>query len=143
MPELVAISHTPGKSWRQTIPPGVVIRIGRAPRQGWMVPWDPCISREHVDLVLEGDRLKVHCLENTTNPTYYREQPIREFTIGVGESFRISSTDFHFVETQAAPPPAPESVDAAVPLPKLTVLQIHSHLNSLLHVPTPPAVALV
>jgi hypothetical protein len=56
------------------------------------------VSREHVDLIIEGERLRVRCMESATNLAYVHGAPKREFTIGVGESFRIGETTFKLVD---------------------------------------------
>ena len=47
---------------RRTVSDGEVVRIGRAPRNGWRIPWDPMISREQADLSFEGERVYISCL---------------------------------------------------------------------------------
>jgi hypothetical protein len=92
--EFVAIGPNPDQRWRRPLPEGQVIRLGRAPLQGWSVPWDLRISREHVDLKLVGGRLEVRCLETARNPAYRLGEAQRQFTIGAGEDFRIGGTTF-------------------------------------------------
>src|SRR5262245_48393802 len=93
--ELVATGPQAGQRWRQALPPGDSVRIGRAPSQGWAVSWDMRISREHCDVQLEGETLKVRCLDSALNPAHVAGQSAREFTISEGESFRIGATTFH------------------------------------------------
>ncbi len=52
--EFLAIGPGIKQTWRRRLPSQEVIRLGRAPQNGWAVPWDMRISREHADLVLEG-----------------------------------------------------------------------------------------
>ena len=40
----------PSQRLQKAIREGQVIRIGRAPKEGWAVPWDRAISREHADV---------------------------------------------------------------------------------------------
>ena len=56
MYEFLAIGPGIKQTWRRRLPSQEVIRLGRAPQNGWAVPWDMRISREHADLVLEGER---------------------------------------------------------------------------------------
>jgi Fe-S-cluster-containing hydrogenase component 2 len=93
--ELVATGPQAGQRWREIVEPGRTTRIGRAPAQGWAVSWDQRISREHCDVELEGDRLRVRCLEKALNPAHVQGQALRDFTVGEGESFRIGATTFH------------------------------------------------
>lgn len=92
--EFVAIGPGVNQTWRHRIPSDRAIRLGRSPRGGWAVPWDMRISREHADLLLEGDRLRIRCLATARNAIYLRGEPLADFTIGPGEDFRIGRTVF-------------------------------------------------
>lgn len=94
MAELTAIGPEPHQRWQKSIPPGETICLGRAPRQGWRVPWDIMISREHAQLVWESGSLTVRCLETARNPVIFRDRPTKDFQAGVGETFRIGATRF-------------------------------------------------
>ncbi len=73
---------------------GAVLRIGRAPKSGWAVPWDHRISREQADLKWTNGRLKVICLEGATNPIIWNGRSLREIMVGSGDVFRIGDTEF-------------------------------------------------
>lgn len=76
--------------------------MGRSPRQGWKVPWDQMISREHVDLQLNEDRLTVRCLGTARNAIVFNDETTRtEFQLSIGEAFRIGETSFQFVDVDA------------------------------------------
>ena len=49
-------------------------------KDGWAVPWDFLISREHADVTLESGRLIVRMLQTARNAVYYKEKPSSEFT---------------------------------------------------------------
>lgn len=98
MPELVIAGPDASQRRRLTLPEGETIRLGRAPQSGFAVPWDQMISREHADLRLGHGEVLVQCLEKARNPVYYLGEPVREFTMSVGEMFRIGSTSFRLVE---------------------------------------------
>ena len=101
MMELVAIGPEPGQRWRRPIPADRVLRLGRSPDHGWSVPWDLRISREHAELRLDEGQLHVQCLEGALNPAYLDGNEIREFSLPVGETFRIGSTTFRFERSAA------------------------------------------
>lgn len=92
--EFLAIGPGIKQTWRRRLPSQEVIRLGRAPKNGWAVPWDIRISREHADLVLEGGALRVRRLVSARNAIYFRGEPVEEFTVGPGEDFRIGQTVF-------------------------------------------------
>ncbi|MFN0056329.1 MAG: adenylate/guanylate cyclase domain-containing protein [Planctomycetales bacterium] len=92
--ELTAIGVEPHQRWQKPIPDGEPICLGRAPRQGWRVPWDIMISREHAELLWKDRHLCVRCLDTARNPIVFQNQATKEFVVGAGESFRIGATRF-------------------------------------------------
>jgi adenylate cyclase len=97
MMELIVTGPEATQEWRRELPDGEVIRLGRAPRSGWAVPWDLLISREHCELRLTGKQLSVKRLEAARNPVYFNEVDTKEFLIGAGQGFRIGQTMFQLV----------------------------------------------
>lgn len=97
MLELMVNGSEANQQWRREIPPGEVVRIGRAPRNGWAVPWDLLISREHCEIVLKGQSIGVKRLDAARNPVYLNEVDTREFNISPGQGFRIGQTMFQLV----------------------------------------------
>jgi adenylate cyclase len=74
------------------------------------VPWDGHISREHVELLWQNDRLHVRRLQAVRNPVFFRGQPADEFSLAVGEHFVIGKTSFRVSEGSASvslSPPSP------------------------------------
>ena len=67
----------------------------RLAKQGWEIPWDQMISREHADLCWKNGQLQVHCLDQARNPIIYRGKPAREASIAPSEWFQIGNTTFH------------------------------------------------
>ena len=98
MAELVVAGPEPLQRWRRPLPVGQVIRVGRAPRSGWAVPWDPLVSREHADLLFDNGKLTVRCLQSARNPVYFQERVSSEFMLSPGEHFRIGKTLFRLAE---------------------------------------------
>jgi len=94
--DLEAVGPEPEQRWRQPIPVGEVIRLGRAPRTGWTVSWDPLISREHVDLRFHDGRLEVRRLGTAKNPVFFQGEEQNRFTVGPREEFQIGQTVFRF-----------------------------------------------
>ena len=98
MANLIATGIDEQQYWHRELTMGEVIRLGRAPRQGWAVPWDSRVSREHAELELTGQGLRVRELETARNPILYRDKPISEFVVVSGDEFRIGHTTFQFHE---------------------------------------------
>ena len=71
------------------------MRVGRAAKFGWEIPWDQMISREHADLSFVNGRLRIECLEQARNPIIFAGKPVREASLGPNEWFQIGNTTFH------------------------------------------------
>ena len=97
MPDLIAIGEGPDHRGRLEIPEDVTIRLGRAPRTGWSIPWDDQVSREHADIRLVDGRLHVTCLGTAKTPIFMNGVSVREFTVQSGGKFQIGQTVFQFV----------------------------------------------
>jgi adenylate cyclase len=111
VPELIAIGPEPAQRWRRLLQQDSIIRLGRGPAQGWDVPWDQRISREHVELEWKQDRLYVRSLEAARNPVFFHGKSMADFSLEVGEYFVIGETSFHVAEGQAG-------VSMSPPLPR-------------------------
>jgi pSer/pThr/pTyr-binding forkhead associated (FHA) protein len=64
---------------------GQLVRIGRRPRDGWAIPWDRAISREHADLRWDNGQIRIVKLPNARNPIIYRDRMVKELTIDPGD----------------------------------------------------------
>ena len=106
--DFVAVGPGVNQRWRRRIPIDQVVRLGRSPKGGWAVPWDMRVSREHADLLLEGDRLRIRRLSAARNAIYLHGEALTDFTIGPGEDFRIGRTVFR---VDVALPPEGRSPD--------------------------------
>ena len=102
MMELMVSGPEPSQQWRRELPDDGVVRMGRAPRNGWAVPWDLLISREHCELRLDGEVLFVKKLDTARNPVYFEDVDKKEFKITAGEGFRIGQTIFQLVSVDIA-----------------------------------------
>jgi adenylate cyclase len=101
MPELVAKGPAAHDTWRRAVPEGAVVRLGRGPADGWAAPWDPQISREHVELVWRAGRLHVRSLESARNPVFHHGQAETSFALEVGDYFVIGGTTFQLAPDEA------------------------------------------
>ncbi|MBI3554258.1 MAG: hypothetical protein HY077_17305 [Elusimicrobia bacterium] len=75
--------------------------IGRSEEADLRVAGDLHISRRHVQVSLEGGRLKVRRLGQASNPVYHGGAPADEFTLVPGDFFVIGGTRFTFVSDAA------------------------------------------
>jgi adenylate cyclase len=102
VPELTAIGPELHQRWQKPLSEGEVVRLGRAPRTGWKVPWDLTISREHADLIWQNEQLSVRCLETARNPIDFNGREAHEFVLRAGESFQIGKTKFLVTDVEGA-----------------------------------------
>lgn len=87
--------------------------LGRSSGAGLRVEIEPHLSRLHAQIRLEGRRLKVNRLPDTTNPIYHGGRPEDDFFLEEGDCFVIGKTVFRFSIEAAAPaaveaPPGPD-----------------------------------
>ena len=102
MAELVAVGKNhQQRSWR-LLPEEETILLGRAPRHGLSVPWDPLISREHAHLRLTNGMLTVSELATARNPILFSGQPTKQFVLESPGEFVIGETRFRFDAGEAA-----------------------------------------
>ena len=92
-PELIAQGKNAGDRWRIGVPPGKAVLLGRETSL-YRVPWDPKISREHLQLTAVDEVLQVKKLATATNPVFYNGKSALQFTLQPGEHFVIGSTTF-------------------------------------------------
>ena len=66
MPDLIAQGVEAQQRWRRTLPEAQPIVLGRLGGV-WAVPWDHHVSRRHVSLLCNGNRLEVARLPDARN----------------------------------------------------------------------------
>lgn len=101
MPFLIAQGSEPQQQWRRTLPADEEVAIGRA-ADPWSVPWDAHISRRHVVVRVEGERLRVRVLPDARNPVFHRGRASMSFAMRGGESFVVGATTFTFEDSRVA-----------------------------------------
>lgn len=84
-----------GQVFRQRLVEGQVVRLGRAPANGWAIDWDRSISREHADLCWKDGKLSVVCLPTAANPIKLRGAILREIVVAGAEAFEIGQSSFY------------------------------------------------
>jgi adenylate cyclase len=96
MAELIAVGKNKQHRCWNSIPEQETILLGRAPRHGLSVPWDPLISREHAHLRLAHGVLTVCELATARNPILLGGQPTKQFAVQSSGEFVIGETRFRF-----------------------------------------------
>lgn len=90
---LIAQGEDPGDRWRRNLPLGTPICLGRT-CGAWSVPWDPHISRQHAEMVWDGEHLHIRRLPTARNPIFFHGEEQDAFQIKPGEHFVIGRTRF-------------------------------------------------
>ncbi len=98
MLELIATCREMSKRKRRPLEDGDVIVIGRQPADGWAIPWDTSISREHARLTLKKGQLLVKQLRNARNAIRFGKKDSKKFAIMPGQEFLIGKTTFQLAE---------------------------------------------
>ena len=99
MLELVVQGTKPTQTVRQPLASGVRLVIGRN-GASLSVPWDPLISRNHVQLDVRPGHLQLTRLPTARNPMFFGGEAVDSCRIEVGQHFVIGTTSFHLVELE-------------------------------------------
>lgn len=116
-----------GQVFRQRLVEGQVVRLGRAPANGWAVEWDRSISREHADLFWQNGQLSVVCLPTAANPIKLRGQPLREALVGGSEAFEIGQSSFYVDVAYMATANVVSQTMQVAPEPRIRMPQPTAH----------------
>lgn len=75
---------------------GGSLRIGRSTVSGWKIWWDQRVSSEHFDIDVNGDAIKLTCVEDAKNPICHKGKASYSITIAPGDCVIVGRTAFHF-----------------------------------------------
>lgn len=100
MPYLVAQGEKPFQRWRRSLVNGQPFSLGRTV-SGWNVPWDPKISRNHINALWNGTSLHVSIHDNASNPVFFQGKEQTEFYLKRNQHFVIGDTEFRLTDDQA------------------------------------------
>jgi adenylate cyclase len=103
MAELIAVGKNNQQRCWASLPTDETIMLGRAPRKGLSVPWDPLISREHALLLVREGKLSVRELETARNPILMGGSPVKQFAVEPHGEFIIGETRFRFEVREPIP----------------------------------------
>ncbi|MEZ6086472.1 MAG: adenylate/guanylate cyclase domain-containing protein [Pirellulaceae bacterium] len=100
MLDLIAQGSRSEDRWRRSLPDyqdgdreSNTILLGRA-AGAWSASWDDRISRSHVQLIREPQKLRVVKLEAARNPIFFQGRRQDDFQVSIGELFVIGATTF-------------------------------------------------
>lgn len=110
---LIAQGPNPTDTVRWTLPATGTIVLGRDP-DAWNVPWEQFLSRRHVELTRQADRVKVRRIATAANPIFHAGKQADSFELQVGESFVIGRTTFTLATPSIRPPSSPNERRALI-----------------------------
>lgn len=98
MADLIAQGTQPNHRWRRTLPLGKSVTVGRTGSGVYAVEWDDRISRRHVDLRWDGQRLTLQKVAGSRNPVFVQGQAVTEAVLVPDGHFVIGQTSFTLIE---------------------------------------------
>jgi adenylate cyclase len=139
MADLVAQGTDPQQRWRRTLSRGRPTILGRS-GQGWTAPWDDRISRQHAQIVWDGERLDVQQLPKARNAIFYKGKPLTQFQVAPGEHFVIGGTTFTLADERVnisvdAPQPVQQQTFTSQYLQKIQFRHAEAHIDVLSRMP--------
>ena len=84
MADLIAQGADPQNRWRRPLAKSRSTILGRG-AGGWATPWDDHVSRQHAEIVWDGQRLHVRQLASARNPIFIKGRQSGNFDILPGE----------------------------------------------------------
>jgi adenylate cyclase len=109
MPDLIAQGLEAQQRWRRSLPEAQPVILGRVAGI-WAVPWDSHVSRRHVRMRWNGQRLDVLRLPEARNPIFVQGREESRFSIRPGEHFVIGQTTFTLADQRV-------NIEAEAPSP--------------------------
>lgn len=91
--ELMAHRERDGQTWRRRLPANQTVVLGREAGD-WSIPWEPWLSRRHVELRTESGQVHVVRLVQARNPVMFHGRPADTFRLRSGDGFVIGETLF-------------------------------------------------
>ena len=113
MADLIAQGADPQQRWRRPLPVGKAVTVGR--ESGWATPWDGRISRQHAQVVWDGQKVVVKQLSEARNPIFFGGRSASEFAMRPGDHFVIGTTTFTVLDE-----PVNVSIDLRQPMREQT-----------------------
>lgn len=99
MLELIIQGTKPTQTQRHPLPSGTRLVIGRE-SSNVSIPWDPLISRQHVQLDVRPGHVQLSRLPNARNPLFFGGEAVDSCRVEVGQHFVIGSTSFQLSQAE-------------------------------------------
>jgi adenylate cyclase len=139
MPDLIAQGPELHHRWRRELPLDRAVILGRQ-SAGWSVPWDDRISREHAELLWDGEQMHLRTLPGARNPVFVHGEEIERSELRPGEHFVIGSTTFSFTDDRVnvsldVPRPMQEQAYSAQYLQRMRFRNADQRIENLSRLP--------
>ncbi len=99
MLELIIQGTKPAQTQRHPLPSGTRLVIGRE-ASNVAIPWDPLISRNHVQLDVRPGHVQLSRLPNARNPLFFGGEAVDSCRVEIGQHFVIGSTSFQLAAAE-------------------------------------------
>jgi len=139
MADLIAQGAGPHQRWRRTLIPDRPVVLGRV-GNGWQVPWDDRVSRQHAQIVWDGARLAVNKLPTARNSIFVHGKQAETFELAPGEHFVIGETSFTLADERVnvsldVPQPLQQQTFSSEYLKKIQFRHADAHIDVLSRLP--------
>ncbi len=101
MTDLIAQGPNAQDRWRRKLRVGQACVVGRA-APSWPAPWDDHISRRHVSICWQDNRLEVERLQDARNPVFFGGREVEKCFLKAGQHFVIGGTTFTVTDERVA-----------------------------------------
>ncbi len=122
---------------RTVLRTGERMLLGRDPGVTISIPWDPLISRRHVQLQVHDQDVEVQRLAGTANPVFFHGESVDQFLLVPDTHFVLGSTSFRLESTKsdAVKTPLEERTFSPLQLSKVRYQDPENRLDVLTHLP--------
>lgn len=122
---------------RTVLRTGERMLLGRDPGVTISIPWDPLISRRHVQLQVHDQDVEVQRLAGTANSVFFHGESVDQFLLVPDTHFVLGSTSFRLESTKsdAVKTPLEERTFSPLQLSKVRYQDPENRLDVLTHLP--------
>ncbi|MDP1797072.1 MAG: adenylate/guanylate cyclase domain-containing protein, partial [Planctomycetaceae bacterium] len=137
MLEIVAQGPDLRHRFRAVLRTGERVLLGRDPGVPISIPWDPLISRRHVQLIVQDQTVEVQRLAGTANPLFFHGEAVDQCVLTPDAHFVLGSSSFRLESTKsdAVQTPLEERTFSPLELAQVRYQDPENRLAVLTHLP--------
>ncbi|MFN0195715.1 MAG: adenylate/guanylate cyclase domain-containing protein [Planctomycetaceae bacterium] len=113
--ELLVEGPHPRQRLRHSLPQLGTVVVGRHAQADLTIPWESCLSRQHVDVIIKGDGIEIRRIASARNPIYHGGKEAESFPLITGDFFVVGTTRFTLRHTHTA-----SGAEEQLPLEQMT-----------------------